>query len=61
MKEGLSPETSGGLLICISKENAYNFVQEMHDNGLECNYVGEVVKGQNNSIIREDASIEEVI
>ncbi len=33
----------------------------MHDNGLECALVGEVVKGNNNSVIREDASIEEVI
>jgi selenide, water dikinase len=45
LREGLSAETSGGLLICLSKENAKSFIKEMHDNGLESNYAGEVVKG----------------
>lgn len=45
LKEGFSAETSGGLLICLEKENAKQFIQEMHDNGLEANYAGEVVKG----------------
>lgn len=61
LKEGLSAETSGGLLICLEKENAKQFIQEMHDNGLEANYAGEVVKGTKQSFVLSDASIEDVV
>lgn len=60
LKEGLSAETSGGLLICLPKQNAKDFIKEMHDNGLECNYAGVVVNGSNNSVVLENASIEDV-
>lgn len=58
--QGLSAETSGGLLVCLPKEAAKDFIKEMHDNGLESNFVGTVVKGSNNSVVVENASIEEI-
>ncbi|KAL4441604.1 hypothetical protein ABPG74_021536 [Tetrahymena malaccensis] len=60
LKQGFSAETSGGLLICLPKQNAKDFIQEMHDNGLECNYAGVVVNGANNSVVLEGATIEDV-
>lgn len=60
LREGVSAETSGGLLICLPRQVAADFIAEMHDNGLETNYAGVVVKGTNKAIIRPDASIETV-
>lgn len=60
LKEGFSAETSGGLLICLERENAKSFIKEMHDNGLEANYAGEVVPGTKQSVVLADASIENV-
>lgn len=57
LKAGLSAETSGGLLICMDKEKAKDFVKEMRDSGEIANIVGEVVPGQNKSVIDKSPHI----
>eukprot|EP00825_Cyclidium_porcatum_P038805 TRINITY_DN4584_c0_g1_i4.p2 TRINITY_DN4584_c0_g1~~TRINITY_DN4584_c0_g1_i4.p2 ORF type:complete len:142 (-),score=27.41 TRINITY_DN4584_c0_g1_i4:223-648(-) len=60
LTQGLSAETSGGLFICLSKENAKQFVQEMRDLGEIANIIGEVVSGKNKSIIDPKPEIIEI-
>lgn len=54
---GLSSETSGGLLVCMNKEKAKDFVKEMRDLGEIANIVGEVVSGQNKAVISNNPEI----
>lgn len=63
LKEGYSPETSGGILLALNKKHSKDFIKEMNDNN-ECAWiVGEVVKKDSNSdnnsvIFRKDRSYE---
>lgn len=48
------PQTSGGLLISISKKFSNDLLSELHDNGYEyASVVGEVIPKENTSIIIE--------
>jgi selenide,water dikinase len=54
-KQGKAAETSGGLLISLAKEKAQDFIGEYKElSGLDAFVVGEVVKGENNSIIVDE-------
>ena len=45
-------QTSGGLLIAINKDDAKEFIKELHDNGFEyANIIGEVIPRANKEII----------
>jgi selenide,water dikinase len=51
-KEGLAAETSGGLLICLAKEKAQDFLGEFKElTGGDAWIVGEVYKGENKCYI----------
>ena len=58
--QGLSSETSGGLLVCLSAESADKFVEEMRSEGGTAWIVGDVVPGTKTSRIAEDPEIIEV-
>lgn len=46
LKEGFSAETSGGLLVCLSKENAQGFCDELKAlDGVPCWIIGDVIAG----------------
>jgi len=61
LREGVSAETSGGILLVIAKEHAQNFIIEFKlINGMDCWIIGEVTEGENKAIIKEDAIIIEV-
>lgn len=60
LQEGFSAETSGGLLICISKENSEGYIKEMTENGQICTLVGDVVQGNNKAVIKSDINIVEI-
>lgn len=50
--EGYSAETSGGLLVCLPKDQAEAFVKEMREKyEMYANIVGEVVEGSNKAYI----------
>lgn len=48
--DGYSPETSGGLFLTISKENAQKFVDEMHSNGEWAWIIGEVKESETRKV-----------
>jgi len=55
LKEGKAAETSGGLLICLGKEKANDFIGEYKElTGQNAWVIGEVVKGQRRSIISDN-------
>jgi selenide,water dikinase len=58
--EGYSAETSGGLLICLSEENAKAFIKEFSEFGLQAYEVGEVIEGTNIALIAENPEIIDV-
>ncbi|XP_015749746.1 PREDICTED: selenide, water dikinase-like [Acropora digitifera] len=59
--EGFSAETSGGLLVCLSRENAQSFCDELEAlDGQPAWIVGEVVSGNREARIETDAKIIEV-
>jgi selenide,water dikinase len=61
LKEGLSAETSGGLLICLPKENAAAFCEEMQKlDGAPSWIIGDVVAGNRTAEILSDAKIIDV-
>jgi len=61
LTEGLSAETSGGLLICLKKETVSNFISDYEKNtGLKAWIVGEVVEGTNQAKILPNSEIIEV-
>jgi selenide,water dikinase len=61
LKEGRAAETSGGLLLALSRDNANDFLQEFKEKtGKEAWIVGEVTKGENKAIIKDDLKIIEV-
>lgn len=52
--EGLSAETSGGLLLAISSDNANNFIEELRQlDGTESWIIGEVVSGERKARIQD--------
>lgn len=55
--QGLSSETSGGLLICLGAESAEKFVEEMRSEGGTAWVVGDVLSGSKTSRIAENPSI----
>ena len=61
LKKGFSAETSGGLFICLPKENAENFCKEIEklDNSAAW-IIGKVVKGTKKAKIIENVEIIEV-
>jgi selenide,water dikinase len=61
LKEGKAAETSGGLLICLAKEKAKDFVDEFRSlTGNDAWIIGEVVKGTKNAVISKDVEFIEV-
>lgn len=59
--EGFSAETSGGLLVCLSRDNAESFCDELEAlDGQPAWIVGEVVSGNREARIETDAKIIEV-
>lgn len=58
--EGTSSETSGGLLVCLSEENAAKFVEDMRKEGGTAWIIGDVVEGTKTSRISENPNIIEV-
>ena len=53
-EEGYSAETSGGLLICLPKEKATDFIEEFGSYGETAYLVGEVIKGNKEHIDERD-------
>ena len=47
------PQTSGGLLISIDKENANNLMEELKKSPLKCAIIGEVLKKGDHSLVIE--------
>jgi len=61
LTQGLSAETSGGLLICLKKESAQAFLNDYEKlTGLKAWIVGDVVEGSNQAKILPDSEIIEV-
>lgn len=59
--DGFSAETSGGLFVCLSKENAIKFCEELQElDGRPAWIIGDVVKGLKTAEISEDYKILEV-
>jgi selenide,water dikinase len=50
LRDGFSPETSGGLMLTISKENGKKFVEEMHLNNEPAWIIGEVCESEFNTV-----------
>jgi len=59
--EGYSAETSGGLLVCLPRDNAKSFCQDLEKlDGQPSWIIGDVVKGEKKASIIEDVNIIEV-
>jgi len=59
--EGYSAETSGGLLVCLPRENAKSFCEEVEKlDGQPSWIIGDVLKGEKKAYIVEDVHIIEV-
>lgn len=59
--EGYSAETSGGLMLCIPKENAQAFVDEIQEiDGYPAWIIGDVVSGSNTAKIVDDVKVVQV-
>lgn len=50
VREGYSPETSGGLMLTIGRENGKKFVEEMHQNNESAWIIGEVCESNFNKV-----------
>lgn len=50
LKDGLSPETSGGLFLSISRENGQKFVEEMNAANQWAWIIGEVYESENKEV-----------
>ena len=58
VRSGSSAETSGGLLAMLSPEQAQSFVEESEEQyGQKAWIVGQVVRGNRQAFIREDADV----
>jgi selenide,water dikinase len=61
LEKGYSSETSGGLFICLDKENVEGFCKDFEESyGYQCWIIGNVVKGTKTAKIIEDYKIIEV-
>ncbi|XP_065910076.1 inactive selenide, water dikinase-like protein [Dysidea avara] len=61
LKEGFSAETSGGLMVCISKEKAQGFCEELQAlDGVPAWIIGDVLPGNKTASIKPDVKIIEV-
>jgi len=61
LERGLSPETSGGLFICISKDKAIDFCNELEKlDNYSSWIIGNVVKGSNIAKILENFKVIEI-
>jgi selenide, water dikinase len=61
LAEGLSAETSGGLFICLPKENAQDFCDDYEKiDGKKAWIIGEVIKGKKKAILKENIKVVEV-
>jgi len=59
--QGLSAETSGGLFICLPKENAARFMKDFYEtDGRTCWVVGDVVECDRKAFVVESPTIVEV-
>lgn len=58
--EGLSSETSGGLLVCLSADAAEKFVEDMKSDGGKAWIIGDVIPGTKTSRISSTPHIVEV-
>lgn len=59
--DGYSAETSGGLLVCLSKDVATQFIDELTTlDGHQAWIIGDVVKGNRTASIRQEVQIIEV-
>lgn len=59
--DGYSAETSGGLLICLAKEVANDFIKELQElDGTEAWIIGDVIEGERSARITQDVQIIEV-
>eukprot|EP01147_Barroeca_monosierra_P008766 gene8767-1145_t len=59
--EGLSAETSGGLLIAIPKEQAQEFCDQLEkEDGVPAWIIGQVTQGSGHAAIAQDVKIMEV-
>lgn len=60
IKSGFTPETSGGLLISLPKENVVSFMKDMKKFGEETWIVGSVVEGHRDARLGEKVEILDV-
>ena len=60
-KEGLAAETSGGLMISFSEENAEKFIKEMQSKGLPAWKIGRVTKGSRKAVVSPNLQIIEAV
>jgi len=59
--DGYSAETSGGLLVCLPKENADSFCKDLEAlDGKPSWIIGNVVKGDKKAVIKENVRVLEV-
>jgi selenide,water dikinase len=56
LRDGYSPETSGGLMIIIDESDAQKYVEEMEKIDEKCWVIGHVTSGERN-IIMDDAQV----
>jgi len=61
LTDGYSAETSGGLMVCLSKENAKLFMKDLEElDGTESWIIGDVIEGDRKAFIVESPTIVEV-
>eukprot|EP01094_Clydonella_sp_ATCC50884_P029405 TRINITY_DN9192_c0_g1_i1.p1 TRINITY_DN9192_c0_g1~~TRINITY_DN9192_c0_g1_i1.p1 ORF type:complete len:310 (-),score=70.97 TRINITY_DN9192_c0_g1_i1:93-1022(-) len=61
LMEGFSAETSGGLMVCLSAENAKKFIAEIRElDGCDAWEIGNVVEGDHAASISPDVTVLEV-
>jgi len=61
LTKGFSAETSGGLFICLSKDHAAKYIQDLQEiDGTTCWIVGDVVEGDRKAFIIESPTIIEI-
>jgi len=59
--QGLSAETSGGLFVCLPKENAEQYAKDLLElDGRTCWVVGDVIEGDRKAFIVESPTIVEI-
>lgn len=58
--EGYAAETSGGLLVALSKDNVDGFIREMREAGLDAWKIGRVVEGHRTAEISKNYQLLDV-